>query len=116
MSNFCTHDGGFTDDQEPSHIGPDGKCMDCGEQVVFKVTELSLVSTKDMLTEIEKRFDCMIFCGTVNRTAENNELEWLMRGGTPAALGLARFAEKKAWQIYMDDETAVDNLIEPDHQ
>lgn len=74
--------------------------------------DLSLVTTKAMLNEMEKRFDSMIFCGTVNRTAENNEIEWLMRGGTPAALGLAQFAMQKAWQIYQDDQTDFKSLDE----
>ncbi len=34
--NSCTHDGGITDDGEPSHVTSDGICKDCGQRVWFR--------------------------------------------------------------------------------
>ena len=66
--------------------------------------DLTFITTRDMLDELESRFDCMIFCATVNRTTENNEIEWDTCGGTPAALGLAEFIKRKSWDCYEADE------------
>lgn len=60
--------------------------------------DLSLVSTDDMLDELAKRNDAMIFAAYQNRS---EDVAWYQRrwhGGNIPALGLARFIQLRIQQ------------------
>ena len=59
------------------------------------MTDLSLVDSDDMLDELARRNDAMIFAAYQNRTKDES---WYIRrwhGGNIPALGLARFIQKR---------------------
>lgn len=59
------------------------------------MSDLALVSSDDMLDELAKRNDAMIFAAYQNRTDDES---WYVRrwhGGNIPALGLARFIQKR---------------------
>ena len=59
------------------------------------MSDLSLVDSDDMLDELAKRNDAMIFAAYQNRTEDQS---WYIRrwhGGNIPALGLARFIQKR---------------------
>jgi len=58
-------------------------------------TDLSLIATDDLLDEVAKRSDAMIYAAYQNRTKDDS---WYIRrwhGGNIPALGLARFIQKR---------------------
>lgn len=59
------------------------------------MSDLSLVSTDDMLDELKTRHDAMIFAAYQNRTDKES---WYIRrwdGGNIPCLGLSRFIQKR---------------------
>ena len=59
------------------------------------MTDLTLIDSDDMLDELARRNDAMIFAAYQNRT---NDQSWYIRrwhGGNIPALGLARFIQKR---------------------
>jgi len=77
-------------------------------------TDLSLIATDDLLDEVAKRSDAMIYAAYQNRTEDD---AWYIRrwhGGNIPALGLARFIQKRIEEacdrmdVFDDDEEAKD--------
>lgn len=71
--------------------GSGDEFRDCGEEV----PDLTLVSTDDLMDEVSKRSEAMIFAAYQNRSKDDN---WYIRrwsGGNIPALGLARFIGKR---------------------
>lgn len=59
------------------------------------MTDLSLASSDDMLDELSKRNDAMIFAAYQNRSDNLSMYVRRWNGGNIPALGLARFIQKR---------------------
>ena len=59
------------------------------------MTDLSLVSTDDMLDELKSRHDAMIFAAYQNRTLKESRYFRRWDGGNIPCLGLSRFIQKR---------------------
>lgn len=76
--------------------------------------DLSLVDTSDMLNELEKRNEAMIFAAYQNRTKEDSWYYRRWHGGNIPCLGLARFIQKRIEEACDDMDRRTDD--EPEEQ
>ena len=53
------------------------------------MNDLSLVSTDDMLKELSKRYDSLVFIGLFDRTKDNYRRDFFSTGHAVTCLGLA---------------------------
>lgn len=53
------------------------------------MNDLSLVSTDDVLKELSKRYDSLVFIGLFDRTKDNYRRDFFSAGHTVTCLGLA---------------------------
>lgn len=68
-------------------------------------TDLTFVPTKELLTEIGKRFDDMVFLGAVRRTPDEDGVVCSVRGPFHACLGLAEMLKESMLRGEHDDCT-----------
>lgn len=73
------------------------------------MTELSIVSTNEMLDELAKRNDAMIFAAYQNRSEDTSWYYRRWHGGNIPALGLARFIQKRIEEACNDMDTDTDD-------
>lgn len=66
--------------------------------------DLSLIPTRDLLTEMEKRFDAAIFA-TWKNLGKKDDYDWHIRGNKLMCGQLARFVSKKIDDDMVAEET-----------
>jgi hypothetical protein len=68
------------------------------------MSDLSLVTTDSLLEELERRFDDMVFAGTVNRTNDRQFRQSFWNGCSLPCAGLAAELQQKILRDMEADE------------
>ncbi len=65
---------------------------------------MEFVTTEELIEELKKRHDSVLFVGIVNRASDADQYNLQWRGGTATAVGLARYAEQRILRRLSEDK------------